>query len=516
MSSATESKMPFEGLVPEVRPAPPCAFVLFGATGDLAAKKIAPALYNLAREGLVTDRTFVLGAARRQRSDEQFRHEMHEAIARHSRTQPVDEAVWEKFAPRWYYTSTHGEQPADFEGLRKYIERLGARHNTGGNRLFYLATNPEMFAPVAGNLGRAGLNVPGAGGALAALVVEKPFGSDLASARKLNRVVKEYFDEPRIFRIDHYLGKETVQNILVFRFANAIFEPLLNSRLVDHVQITTAETVGMEGRRGAYYETAGALRDMIQNHMLQLLALIAMDAPSCIRCEEVRDRKVEVLRSLGALGPELVAAQTVRGQYTAAGGMPAYRQELGVSGDSQVETYAAVKLFVDNARWAGVPFYLRTGKRLAAKASQIVIAFRREASGPFADPTCDVRGPNRLVIRIYPDEGISLVMDAKVPGVTGFRAGLLRPVKMDFSYGSTFESASPEAYEHLLLDAMNGDPMSFIRSDEVEASWAFIDSIKSSWDSSGLPKLTMYPSGSWGSKDADRLFGDPYKHWYAP
>ena len=505
-----------ESLGSGLKPAQPCVFVLFGATGDLAGRKIAPAIYNLARQGLIGDRTSILGVARRGRDDEQFRGEMRDAIASHSRSLPVDEKLWAKFAPRWHYAVADAEAPAQFDALSKRIEEIEAEHATGGNRLFYLAMKPEAFCPVVRSLGRVGLNKPGRGGAFAGLVVEKPFGYDLASACELNRVIKEHFEESRLFRIDHYLGKETVQNILVFRFANAIFEPLLNSRSVDHVQITTAETVGMEGRRGGYYENAGALRDMIQNHMLQLLALVAMEPSSCVRCEEVRDRKAGLLRSLAPLDPQEVAARTVRGQYAADKDMPGYRREQGVAPDSDVETYAAVKLFIDTPRWAGVPFYLRTGKRLAAKASAIVVVFKREPPGAFTDPLCDLRGPNRLVIRIYPDEGISLVIDAKVPGVSALRSGLVRPVKMDFRYGSSFESASPEAYEHLLLDAMNGDPMLFIRDDEVEASWAFVDPIKASWERTGLPKLVMYPPGSWGPEEQDRLFGDPYKRWYVP
>jgi len=498
-----------------VKPAPPCLFVLFGATGDLAARKIAPALHNIARQGMITDRTAVLGVARRQLSDEQFRRQMRDAIAEHSRT-PIDERAWSDFAARWHYAITEADEPQQFKALKERIEQVSAMHGCGGNRLFYLATKPQTFGDIAANLGAAGLNQPGEGGVLAGLVVEKPFGQDLASARKLNSTVREHFKESQIFRIDHYLGKETVQNLLVLRFANAIFEPLLNNGYVEQVEITTAETVGMEGRRGAYYEKAGALRDMIQNHMLQLLALVAMEVPSCVLCEEVRDRKVELLRSILPVAGRDVAAQTVRGQYAAAGSMCGYRQEEGVGPDSQVETYAAVRLLVDTPRWSGVPFYLRTGKRLAAKASHIIVVFRREAPGAFSEPLCDVRSPNRLAIRIYPDEGISLVMDAKVPGVWQSRAKLLRPVKMDFSYGCTFESASPEAYEHLLLDAMSGQAMMFIRDDEVEAAWKFIDPIKSSWEEAGLPKLVMYPSGSWGPEEADRLFGDAYKHWHVP
>jgi len=505
MNGAEDSLMaqsPFD----EPGRAPACAIVLFGATGDLAARKIAPAIYNLAREKLLGEETFVLATGRRDWDDQELRCWMRQAIDKHSRS-GLDSALWERLARRWFYHRV----PLDHqEAYTSLAERLAQLEATGGNRLIYLAVRPEHFPLVVDHLAAAGLNSPSADDRFTNLVVEKPFGHDLPSARALNTLLLERFEESQIFRIDHYLGKETVQNILVFRFANAIFDELLNRDYVDHVQITTAETVGMEGRRGPYYEKTGALRDMIQNHMLQLLALTAMDVPSCLGCEAIRGEKAKVLQSIPPLSPAEVAECTVRGQYSAGEGTLAYRQEQGVASDSQVETYAAVRLFVENWRWSGVPFYLRTGKRLAAKASQILVVFKREPIDLFSRLGCDMRGPNTLRIRINPDEGISIGFDAKVPG----QRMLIRPVKMDFSYETAFESASPEAYEHLLLDAICGQATLFIRKDEAEEAWRIVDSIRNSWDVNGLPKLIQYTPGTWGPEEADRLFPDPYKRWH--
>ncbi len=500
-----------DDVVAQGRPAPPCIVVVFGATGDLNARKIAPALYNLAASGLLNPNTVVLGVARRDRTDEQFRNEMRQAIGEFSRS-PLDRDLWNEFAQRWYYHVTHADQHQEYLALRQRMDELGRRHHAGASRLFYLAMTPDTFGPIARNLREAGLSESPSPESFVRVVVEKPFGRDLLTAHALNEELLQGFHEKQIFRIDHYLGKETVQNLLVFRFANSIFEPLLNRHYVERVEISTLESTGMEGRRGPYYDRTGALRDMVQNHMLQLLSLIAMDVPSRMAGEPVRDEKLKVLRSLQPMNPHEVAASTIRGQYGPGPDMPAYRQEEGVARDSETETYAALRLSIDNWRWAGVPFFLRTGKRLAQKASYITIVFRQEPIRLFYNMDCDLRGTNRLSIRITPNEGITLVCDAKVPGPRM----LLRPVKLDFGYQTAFESASPEAYEHLLLDAITGEPTLFIRNDEVEAAWRFVDSIRSAWDTAGQPPLVGYSPLSWGPHQARSLLLDPYKDWQTP
>jgi glucose-6-phosphate 1-dehydrogenase len=488
--------------------APPCVFVLFGATGDLAARKIAPALYNLARDGYLGDRTAVLGVARRARTNEQFRSEMFEAVKSFSRT-PADDSFWKSFAPRWHYCSADADSLSSVKALAAKIAEVDSLHACGGGRLFYLAMRPEALEGAVKNLGQAGLNRPPHKDAFARIVVEKPFGRDLASAQKLNASLRGEFDESQVFRIDHFLGKETVQNILAFRFANILFDPMLSREYVDNVQISTTETVGMEGRRGAYYEESGALRDMVQNHMLQLLALVAMSSPRSRLSEDVRREKARVLESLVLPTREEVARCTVRGQYLGAEGVPAYRQEEGVDPNSGMETYVALRCHLNDPRWAGVPFYLRTGKRLAEKRSEIIVVFRRERGKFFDDGECSLRGRNKLEFRITPGEGIRLVFDAKLPGVRM----LLRPVRMDFGYGSSFESASPEAYEHLLLDAMSGDASLFLSRQEVEASWRYVDGIRNAWDADRRPELVFYPPKSWGPPQAETLFEDPYCRW---
>ena len=509
--------------IPEEQPAPPSLFVMFGATGDLSGRKIAPALYNLTRDGLIPRDTVVLGVARRQISDDQFRQHMHQAVSEHSRrgpqtrssgfggpSSPIDEAIWGAMAQRWHYHSAQFDRAEDFRGLAARMGELERQYGLTGRRLFYLAVAPNLLMDLACNLGKVALNRPTCEDGCVRVVVEKPFGKDLASARQLNECVLRVFDESQVYRIDHYLGKETVQNLLVLRFANAVFDPLFSRQFVDQVQITTTESAGMEGRRGAYYEEAGALRDMVQSHMLQLLALLAMDVPPRMDAEYIRGGKAAVLEAIAPMTPEQAPRRTVRGQYVASAGRPGYRQEQGVAPDSQVETFVALTLYVDNRRWAGVPFHLRTGKALGAKTSQITIVFKREPKDLFDQIGCDTRSPNRLTIRIYPNEGMSLAVDGKVPGP----GMLLRPLKMDFSYGSAFESASPEAYEHLVLDALQGEATLFLRNDEVEASWRIVDSIAGSWKATGMPKLIMYPAGGPGPAEAQGLLGDPYKVWY--
>ncbi len=493
----------------DIKPAAPCLFVLFGATGDLAARKVAPALYNLKRDGLLHEQSAVLGVARKPKSDDEFRSDMLAAIKEHSRSQPIDETLWNDFASRWFYHSLHLDEPQEYDSLAVRIAALESELQTEGNRIYYLAVAPDFFGTTVENLCRVGLTAPAHPNSCVRLIVEKPFGKDLASATELNRQLLQCFTEDQIYRIDHYLGKETVQNMLVLRFANAIFEPLFNRQYVDHVQITTAESVGMEGRRGPYYETAGAMRDMVQNHLLQLLALTTMDAPAAMTATDIRNEKVKVLRAIRPMDPQDVASNTVRGRYAGDDQSPGYLQEAGVAEDSQVETYAAVKLYIDNWRWASVPFYLRTGKRLTRKASRILIVFKPEPISMFSEMGCDTHGPCKLDIRIYPDEGIDLTIDAKLPGARM----LLRPVKMDFRYESTFESASPEAYEHLLLDAMTGDQTLFIRNDEVEAAWSFIDCIRAAWNVTGKPELIEYAPGSAGPSQAENLLDNPYMRW---
>ncbi len=489
-----------------------CNMVIFGATGDLTHRKLVPALYNLAAEGDLPPGGRVIGFARREKSDDQFRSELEASNRKHSRQGHNDE-VWAQFSQGITY---HRSEFGDAEGYARLAETfrtIEAQQGSSPNRLFYLACAPEYFDQILRHLSQAGLNKSSRGG-WARVIVEKPFGTNLPTARHLNSVIADVFEEADTYRIDHYLGKETAQNLMVLRFANAIFEPLWNNRFIDHVQITCAENLGMEGGRGGYYDTAGALRDMVQNHLLQLLSLVAMEPPTDLSADGVRDAKVNVLRSLRPMpSAQDVATHVVRAQYTAGSidGMEVvgYREEERVNPASMTEAYVALRVFLDNWRWDGVPFYIRMGKRLPKKATEISVHFRKAPNVLFNRMHVDMR-ENVLVIRIQPDEGISLRMVSKIPGST-LR---LEPVRMDFHYATSFGKASPEAYERLLLDAMAGDATLFARRDEVETAWQFIDQIETAWhESPSPPPMATYPAGSWGPAEADILLASDSRIW---
>ena len=518
------------------RPQPkPPSLVIFGATGDLTHRKLVPALYNLAADGDLPPGTQVIGFARRDKPDDVFRQEMEEATRKFSRT-PVNDELWRHFAQNLSYHRSPFDNDDGYHELAERLDQLDRERGTGGRRLFYLAAGPEQFEPIISRLKRSGLNHPGDGGgpdSYSRVIVEKPFGTDLPSAHHLNEIVAGAFSEPDTFRIDHFLGKETAQNIMVLRFANSIFEPIWNSRYIDHIEITAAETLGVEGRAG-YYETSGALRDMVQNHLMQLLTLVCMEPPTDLGADSVRDEKVKVLRSLRPLrSTDDIKKHVVRAQYTAGSiaGKPApgYRGELNVLPESQTETFVALRVLIDNWRWSGVPVYLRVGKRLPKNGTEISVHFKRAPGVLFntgdgaasADGRSADLSSNTLVIRIQPDEGVSLRMSAKLPG-TALR---VEPVKMDFQYGSSFGKASPEAYERLLLDAMSGDPTLFARRDEVEEAWNYVDAIEHAWHGTtegtatatgkpeDAPTLCEYPAGSWGPKEADELCAQDGRTW---
>jgi glucose-6-phosphate 1-dehydrogenase len=495
----------------EYRSADPALMVIFGATGDLSGRKLLPALYNLARNRLLPAGFALIGAALDDISEDEFRKRAADHIREHSRTQPVDEETLQAFVRDTGYQRIDFNDAAGFERLGKRLEELDAARHAGGNVVFYCATPPPTYKLISEQLKQAGLSH---GHGYRRIIVEKPFGSDLRSARELNKVLRRAFPEDSVYRIDHYLGKETVQNILAFRFANSIFEPVWNCQHVDHVQITVAEPLGVE-QRGPYYERAGALRDIVQNHALQLLTLVAMEPPVALEAGSTRDEKVKVLRAIRPLSPDEVCLQTVRAQYAEGWEMgkkvPGYREEPKVAPDSQTETYAALKCQVDNWRWAETPFYIRTGKRLPKQVTEIRVQFKRPPHLTFGREATRELEPNAITLRIQPEEGISLRFGAKVP-----TAGLtIRSVNMDFLYASSFLVDAPDAYERLLLDCMLGDPTLFTRSDEVEAAWTLIDCIEDVWRQ-GSPPLETYPAGTWGPPAADRLLAEEQRKWHRP
>ena len=497
-----------EGLSTRAIPQP-CSVVIFGATGDLTHRKLVPALYNLAADGELPPAVSVVCVARRDKTDEGFRKELEEATRKFSR-QNVRDEIWKTFGQGIFYHRTEFHDLKGYETLAQRLAQLDKERGTRGNRLFYLAVAPDQFDDILTNLKQVGLN-RAPEGSWARVIVEKPFGTDLDSARKLNRVVNNSFSEQQTYRIDHFLGKETAQNILVLRFANATFEPLWNTRYIDHVQITAGETLGVEGRAG-YYDKSGALRDMVQNHLLQLLCLISMEAPTDLSADSVRDEKVKVVRSLRRIVSRAVIENVVRGQYSSGAingkPVPGYREEQGVNPQSVTETYVALRIHIDDWRWADVPVYVRVGKRLPKSGTEISVHFKKAPPVLFNKESVTL-DQNVLVVRIQPDEGISLRMQAKIPG-TSLR---IEPVKMDFHYGTSFGKPSPEAYERLLLDAMGGDATLFARRDEVEEAWSFIDPIEQEWQNQKDKALYFYSAGSWGPDEADELLARDGRAW---
>ena len=498
-----------EGLILPRTP-DPAVMVIFGASGDLTARKLMPALYNLTLNRYLPSGFTVVGIANTPWSDQEFRNHMEEAVRKNSRSQPVDHSVWQSFSEGLCYVPMMFDDNAGYQRLATVLDRIDSERGTGGNRVFYFATLPQFFPVIVERLGGSGIAHAGEG--WKRVVVEKPFGHDLKSAQELNRSIHTVFKESQVYRIDHYLGKETVQNVMVFRFANGIFEPIWNRRYVDHIQITVAEDIGIE-RRGKYYENAGALRDIFQNHLLQLLSIAAMEAPANFDADTVRDEKVKVLKSIHPID---VNGDIVRGQYGPGwiGGqqVAGYRQEPDVSANSTTETYVAVRLKIDNWRWADTPFYLRTGKRLPSRASEIAIQFKTAPHLPFAQTAIQGLTPNVLVMRIQPHEGASLKIAAKIPGPVM----RLRTVNMDFFYGSAFLVESPDAYERLILDCMLGDPTLFAREDEVERAWALVDHVEGGWAETRQAEFPNYPAGSWGPEAADALIERDGRRWRRP
>ncbi|HUC36415.1 MAG TPA: glucose-6-phosphate dehydrogenase [Acidimicrobiales bacterium] len=493
-------------MLDEVPPPPSLAMVVFGASGDLTARKLLPSIAALCEHGSLPDGFTVIGVARTEWTDEEFQKAALDAAPGGSR--------WPDLVKRFRYVPGEYGHKDTFDRLKEVLAAADRDLGTSGNRLYYLATIPDFFGVVASALAEHGCNVPGPGGSFARLVVEKPFGHDLASATALDDTLHQGFEEAQIFRIDHYMGKETVQNVLALRFSNAIFEPIWNRRYVDSVQITVAEELGVE-HRGGFYERAGALRDIVQNHVMQVLALTLMEPPATVDAQGIRDEKVKLLRAVVIPSVDEAAGVGVRGQYTAGQvdgrEVPGYRQEEGVDPGSVTETYVAMQLAVDNWRWAGVPVYVRTGKRLAKRVTEVAMQFHRVPHLAFGGKLTRDLHPNELVVRIQPDEGVCLLFGAKVPG-EAFR---VRSVDMDFSYVRTFGGTNADAYERLLHDAMIGDATLFIRTDEVVQAWRVVDPFLEAWGEDGIP-LAHYPSGSWGPHEADILLERELRHWRRP
>lgn len=509
MTSTNEN--PLRAGVRLERTAEPCTVIIFGASGDLTKRKLVPALYRLTQERLLPAEFAILGFARSEMSDEDFRTKMKDSVATYSEARRVDDTVWESFAQGIFYLPGNINDAESYKKMRERLDEIDRIRGTAGNRVFYLSTAPGFYSEAVSQLGAAGLAKP-EGKGWTHIIIEKPFGHSLDSARQLNIDVAKVFDEEQVYRIDHYLGKETVQNLLVFRFANGIFEPVWNRQYIDHVQITNAEAIGVEDR-GGYYETAGVLRDMIQNHVFQVLSLVAMEPPNSLSANAVRDEKIKAMQAVRAIPIDQVDEFAVRGQYGpgSVAGKPAkgYREEKDVNPESNTDTYSAVKLYFDNWRWAGVPFYLRSAKRMPKRVTEIAIQFKeaphllfRESGQP---------EPNQLIVRVQPDEGITLRIGAKVPG----QVTRIRWVNMDFRYGASFGVASPEAYERLLLDCILGDSTLYARRDMTERGWEIVMPILESWQSRKAD-FPNYEAGTWGPQAADDMLEKDGRRWRRP
>ena len=488
----------------------PCGLVIFGASGDLTHRKLIPALFNLRRRGLLSREFFILGCARTRMTDEEFRQRARDSIAKHfgDATNTELDAFIRQCA---YHTGDYGDQET-YSLLSQRLKQLDKENSTGGNHIFYLATPPNLYCPVANHLSSSGLTEElEEGSPYVHVVIEKPYGRDLESAISLDRELHKSLAERQIYRIDHYLGKETVQNILMFRFANTVFEPIWNRRYVDHVQITASESLGI-GHRAGYFEQSGLLRDMFQNHMLQMLTLVAMEPPTSFDADRVRDERVKLMRSIRPFPQDDLAHNIVRGQYISGSidgvEVSGYQQEQGVADDSQVETFIAAKVFIDNWRWQGVPFYMRSGKRLKRKISEIAIVFKSVPHSMFASLPSDELSPNVLVMNVQPEEGIALTIQAKQPGAKLCMDSLT----MDFRYQDIFGVEMPDAYERLLLDCMMGDQTLFWRSDGIEASWSIVTPVLRKWEEEGC-SLAFYKSGSWGPREAEELLTSDERQW---
>src|SRR5437588_7712206 len=514
MEAATVVENPMRAGMRLERTAEPCTVVIFGASGDLAKRKLIPALRRVVQERLLPAECAISGLGRTPMSDEEFREKMKESVVEFSEAKSVDEEVWHSFAQGIRFLPSNIDKPECYTELAKMLEEVDRERGTQGNHLFYLSVAPEFYAEAVKQLGEAGLTKQDKG--WVRVIIEKPFGTSLESARELNQQILKYLDEKQIYRIDHYLGKETVQNLLVFRFANGIYEPLWNRQYIDHVQITNAETVGVEGR-GGYYENSGVVRDMIPNHVFQVLSIVAMEPPASLSSEDVRDEKIKAMHSARAFTPERVAAECVRGQYGAGsiGGkpVPGYREEQGVAPDSTTETFAMVTMWFDNWRWSGVPFYIRSGKRLAKRVTEIAIQFRQVPHELFGAAALEQVSPNQLVIRIQPDEGITMRVAAKVPG----QVTHIRDVNMDFRYGSSFGVQLAEAYERLLLDCILGDSTLYARKDMTERGWEIVMPILDHWtETRNEVQFPNYEAGTWGPRESDELIESMGRHWRRP